>query len=174
MTNRKQRVIIGDSGSNWKDLSSSVQQGSVLGTLLLTIFMNDLLDEIKNKCSAAISLRFPDVRENNSGSNVNREVIEMLTLLRNDLATQKEKLASLEAELIEDDEDDEDDENPIIGSLKRNPEVMDGVINMAAMALGKLFNTTKVSALGSIDKIENNEPIDSVSLNNSIEILSKL
>jgi hypothetical protein len=131
------------------------------------------VNEIKNKCSAAISLRFPDVRENNSGSNVNREVIEMLTLLRNDLATQKEKLASLEAELIEDDEDDEDDENPIIGSLKRNPEVMDGVINMAAMALGKLFNTTKVSALGSIDKIENNEPIDSVSLNNSIEILSK-
>lgn len=123
-------------------------------------------NEIKNKCTAAITIRFPDVRERDNSGGSSREIIEILTILKNDLNVQKEKLASLQAELETDDENDEDnfDDNPIIGSLKRNPEVMDGIINMAAVALGKIFVKNPVSTIGSINTSDN-------SIQNSISIL---
>jgi hypothetical protein len=124
-------------------------------------------NEIKNKCTAAITIRFPDVRDrDNSNNGSSREIIEILTIMRNDLNVQKEKLASLQAELEsdEDDEDDDFDSNPIIGSLKRNPEVMDNIVNMAATAIGKIFVKNPVNAIGSVN-------LDDNSIENSISIL---
>ena len=48
--NRRQRVVIGDNSSERVEITSSEPQGSVLWPLLFTIFINDLLENIKNQC----------------------------------------------------------------------------------------------------------------------------
>ena len=46
LQNRKQRVVIDGQSSEWKNISSGVPQGSVLGPILFLIYINDITDDL--------------------------------------------------------------------------------------------------------------------------------
>ena len=50
LTNRKQRVTLNGKSSKWSSVTSSVQQGSVLGPVLFILHINDLPQKVKSHC----------------------------------------------------------------------------------------------------------------------------
>ena len=50
LLNRKQSVVLNCHYSSWPDFRTGVSQGSILGSLLFLIHINDLSDGLKSKC----------------------------------------------------------------------------------------------------------------------------
>ena len=50
LTNRKQRVVLNGQCLSWVDIRTGEPQGSILGPLLILIYVSDLSNDLKSEC----------------------------------------------------------------------------------------------------------------------------
>ena len=48
LSNRKQRVVINNSNSQWREIKAGVPHGSILGPLFFIIFINEIVTDIQS------------------------------------------------------------------------------------------------------------------------------
>ena len=70
LRNRKQKVVLNGQTSNWENIHAGVPQGSILGPLLLLIYINDLAENLSSnpKLFADDPSLFSVVRDRNTSA----------------------------------------------------------------------------------------------------------
>ena len=48
LSNRKQRVVINNSNSQWREIKAGAPHGSILGPLFFIIFINEIVTDIQS------------------------------------------------------------------------------------------------------------------------------
>ena len=79
LTERRQRVVIGDNQSDWKEVTSGVPQGSVIGPSDFTLFINDLPDKLTHivKLYADDSKLIGIVKEDSDFAAIQKDINKM-------------------------------------------------------------------------------------------------
>ena len=80
LSERKQRVVFNGKSSSWKNVTSGVPQGSVLGPVLLIIYVNDVPDSLESFCKifAEDTKVYTAVGEKNRSREITKKPIEVM------------------------------------------------------------------------------------------------
>ena len=80
LSERRQRVVFNGQTSKWTNVTAGVPQGSIVGALLLLIYINDLSEGLftNAKLFADDTFLFSVVHDNQTSANVLNKYLEMI------------------------------------------------------------------------------------------------